>query len=288
MTYHESRNTVELHTSDMCFSPSETLESGQCFRFSKKSPDEYEVTAMGKTLTLGGENGKIIFQNTTLEEFENIWLNYFDLKRDYKQIQDVLTANDIIMRDAVDFAPGIRILKQEPWECLISFIISQNNRIPMIKQVVKNLCERFGEMSTDGSFSFPSPSVLARLHESDITECKSGFRAKYILDAARKVESGEVEINGTEKTETGTLRENLMRIKGVGEKVADCVMLFSMKRHEVFPTDVWVKRIMQKLYLNGKDTSLKEIRAYAERRFGAYAGFAQQYLFHYARLNKIV
>ena len=271
------------------FSLSETLECGQYFRYKKidDNPYQYEITAKERALKIGLKQDKLYY-NASSEEFEKFWVNFFDLKRDYESIKQTLAGNDFVIRDALMFAPGIRLLSQDPWECLLCFIISQNNRIPMIMQAVKNISERFGErISGSESFSIPSAEKVASLTEQELKDCKTGFRAKYILDGARRVASGRTVIYGTKSLETEALRERLMEIKGVGPKIADCVMLFSMGRYEVFPTDVWIIKVMEKLYFGGNKTALKDIHALADKKFGEYAGFAQQYLYHYARINKI-
>ncbi len=190
----------------------------------------------------------------------------------------------------MDFAPGIRILNQDRFECLISFIISQNNRIPMIKKVISNISKKYGKYigSFEGEeyYAFPKAEELAAADESGLMECRTGFRAKYIMDAVYKVLHGEISLEGDDM-DTDSLRDMLMTIKGVGPKVADCVMMFSFGRCETFPTDVWVKRIMSELYFGGKEASVKEIHEKAEECFGEFAGYAQQYLFNYARHFKI-
>lgn len=269
---------------------SQTLECGQCFRFINVGSENYVVVAYNRVLNLLQEGNTIVFKNTTEEDFKGIWINYFDLNRNYNEIKNELSKNDEILKKAVDFAPGIRILNQDRFECLISFIISQNNRIPMIKKVINNISKMYGKyictFEDEDYFSFPTPEELSRADEKGLMECKTGFRAKYILDAVSKVLNGEIEFNA-ENISTDELREMLMSIKGVGPKVADCTMMFSFRRCDTFPTDVWVKRIMSELYFCGCETSIKEIHKKAFSCFGEYAGYAQQYLFNYAREFKI-
>lgn len=281
----EKNNCIILKDYDS-FDIEETLECGQCFRFEKLDEKEYKVIAHKKELHIKQENDCMIFYNTTKNDFENIWFNYFDLARDYKFLKEEISKNDPVLKEAIDFAKGIRILNQEPWECLISFIISQNNRIPMIKKVIQNISREYGE-KIENEFSFPDYSKLLPIDVSELMLCKTGFRAKYILDAAHKVSTNQVDLNNIDSLTTAELSKMFMSINGVGPKVSDCVMLFSCKREEVFPTDVWVKRIMQHFYFEGKETDIKTIHEYAYDKFGKYAGFAQQYLFHYARQLKI-
>ena len=270
---------------------SQTLECGQCFRFEKISDEDYIVIAKEKILHAYKKDNDIVFENTSKEDFENIWLDYFDFKRDYNQIKELLSSKDETVKNAVKYAPGIRILNQDFFECLISFIISQNNRIPMIKKVVSNISQRYGKLIGDFNnvsyFSFPSADELSKVTEEELMECKTGFRAKYIIDAVQKCISGEIYFEKFKDMSTDEVRKELMTIKGVGPKVADCVMLFSMGRSDAFPTDVWVKRVMSYFYFDGNDTPIKTIHKSAYDKFGQYAGFAQQYLFNYAREFKI-
>lgn len=261
------------------FNIKEILECGQCFRFTKIFDNEYEIIAHGRKLRIIQHSDRVEFFNAGKQDFEDIWINYFDLNTDYDMIKQYLWDSDIVLRDAIEYAPGIRILNQDPWEALISFIISQNNRIPMIKQVIKNICARYGG---DGCF-FPQAEQLSNAAACDLRALKTGFRDKYIIDAIQKVLSGEIDLYAMNGYETDRARDILMSIKGVGPKVADCVLLFSLGRREVFPTDVWVKRVMEHFYFGGNKTGIKNIQSLAYEKYGRFAGYAQQYLFYYAR-----
>ena len=269
------------------FSVQETLECGQCFRFFKDSNDEYNVVAHDKVLKLGEDDNNIVLYNTSQEEFDKIWRNFFDLDRNYGEIKEIISKDDKVLKEAIKYAPGIRILNQDFFECLISFIISQNNRIPMIKKVISNISREYGKKigTVDGEdiYSFPTPEELNFACEERLMELKTGFRAKYIIDAVKKFNNGEITEEMIRKMDTESARTLLMTIKGVGPKVSDCVLLFSLGRDEVFPVDVWVKRCMSYFYFDNKDTPIKEIHEKAHLNFGVYAGLAQQYLFNYAR-----
>lgn len=287
MRYVQEDEKVVL-TNFIDFDIAETLECGQCFRFDKTDDGEFVVIAFNKVIYIkqyGME--RVEFYPSTVSEFENIWIKYFDLNRDYTKIKEILAENDPIMKEAIEFASGIRILNQESYECLISFIISQNNRIPMIKKVIENISREYGNDLRGGYYSFPDVEILNGVSEEDLVKCKTGFRAGYIKDAVGKLISGEILIEDLEDMETSALREKLLTIRGVGPKVADCTMLFSMGKHEVFPIDVWVKRVIQYFYFNNEEVSMKKIHAFADEKWGEYAGFAQQYLFHYARIKQI-
>lgn len=269
------------------FSVPETLECGQCFRFFKDSSGSYNVIAHNKILKIEEDENNIVLLDTSEDDFNSIWQNYFDLNRDYSEIKDKISKDDLILKDAIKYAPGIRILNQDFFECLISFIISQNNRIPMIKKVISNISREYGDKigTVDGEdiYAFPTAEQLGFAEEAKLMELKTGFRAKYIIDAVKKFNDGEIVEEEVRKMDTESVRNLLMSIKGVGPKVSDCVLLFSLGRDEVFPVDVWVRRCMSYFYFENKDTPIKEIYLKAQQSFGNYAGLAQQYLFNYAR-----
>ena len=257
------------------FNLRETLDCGQAFRWTENEDGSWQGVAFGKYLRLSADDEKIIFHDTTEKDFLDIWKNYFDLDRDYGKIITAISENEVL-KTASGFAGGIRILRQDPWEALCSFIISQNNNIPRIKGIVERLCKAFGEKIAEGLYSFPSAERVADLSLEDLAPLRSGFRAKYILDAARKVASGEVDLNAIRTEQTDLARNELMKIYGVGEKVADCTLLFGLSHIDAFPKDVWIKRAMVKLF----DGELPLCAL-------PYAGIAQQYIFHYARMTKL-
>lgn len=284
MNYKFENNSVILCNADS-FDIAQILECGQCFRFKKLENYHYMIIAKKRVLYIKQTKDIVKFYPCTEQEFKTIWVDYFDLDRDYNKIKLEL-AKDTVLKQAIEYAPGIRILNQETWECLISFIISQNNRIPMIKQAVENISKKYGDLIEDDFYSFPTLDQLLKADEEGLKNCKTGFRAKYILNACNSVNSGEIDLNGFNNMSTDEVRQSLMSIKGVGPKISDCVLLFSQKRSEVFPTDVWIKRVMQHFYF-GREASIKEIHDCAYQKFGDLAGIAQQYLFNYARQQKI-
>ncbi len=285
MKYTEFNNTLIIEDVTS-FNIEEILECGQCFRFEKTGELEYKIVACGKVLNIKQKENKVEFYPCTTYDYENIWKNYFDMDTDYEKIKYEVSKNDDIMKKAVEYAGGIRLLNQEPYECLLSFIISQNNNIPRIKGIISRMSEKYGK-SCDGEYLFPTLEELNTASEEDLFELRMGFRAKYIRDCLDKLKSGEVNLNIINELTTSELLEMLLKIKGVGQKVADCTMLFSMGRREVFPTDVWVKRVMEHLYFNGQETNIKDIHIFAKDKWGDLAGYAQQYLFYYARSLKI-
>lgn len=270
------------------FDPVHTFECGQCFRWVRQDDGSYTGVAKGRVLNVKLEADVLILRNTDFTDFKDIWFDYFDLGRDYGKIKEALLKDDI-MKEAVSFGWGIRLLRQDIWETLISFIISANNRIPRIMKTVGVISELYGDrLEMDGKYyySFPGVEKLTQPSLEDLEVCKGGFRCKYILNSSSIIEKGEIDLAKIQHMDRDSAREELMKFPGVGPKVADCVLLFSGTRYDVFPTDVWVKRVMEELYLK-KDTSLKEIQKFAGGYFGDLAGFAQQYLFYYAREKQI-
>lgn len=267
------------------FEPTHIFECGQCFRWNKEEDGSFTGVAHGRILNVKKEGDKVIFSNTNLKDFNSIWYDYFDLGRDYGEIKAVLS-KDPILNEAVKFGSGIRILNQDTFEVLISFITSANNQIPRIKRSIEMMSEKYGsfigEYKGRKYYSFPEARTISRLREEELESCKVGFRAKYITNAARIVADKQMNIYNLANVSTEDARKNLMLFSGVGPKVSDCIMLFSLKKYDSFPIDVWVKRVMEHFYLK-KDTELKDIQTYAQDKFGEYAGFVQQYLFYYAR-----
>lgn len=246
-----------------------TLDCGQAFRWTE-SEGKWHGVAYGKPLTVYQENGKIIF-DCNEDDYNTLWRKYFDLDTDYEKI--VSCYDDEYLTQAVKQYCGIRILHQEPWEALCSFIISANNNIPRIKGIIDRLCENFGE-EKDGSKLFPSANTLSNLTVEDLAPLRSGFRAKYIIDAAQKVANGIVDLKKIEENPIEFGREELQKINGVGAKVAECTLLYGFHKLDAFPIDVWVKRIMAELYPNGLPKCTKGTE-----------GIAQQYLFHWRRMK---
>ncbi|MBZ4646173.1 MAG: 3-methyladenine glycosylase/8-oxoguanine glycosylase [Clostridia bacterium] len=270
------------------FNLTHTFECGQCFRWDREQDGSYTGVAYGKVINLKINKGLLVIKNTSLEDFHNFWKYYFDLERDYGAIKDRLSKDEVLER-AVSYGWGIRILNQETWECLVSFIISSNNIIPRIKKIIKNISERYGQPIGFGDkvyYSFPQPQDLYNKTMDDLAFCRSGYRCKYILDAARAVCEGRIVLDQLKELDSSAARKELMKVQGIGPKVADCILLFSLQKYDVFPTDVWVRRVMGHFYL-GEDVSIKDVQRYSAEQYGNLAGFAQQYLFYYARELKI-
>ena len=255
------------------FDLAQTLDCGQCFRFAPTGDGGWFGAAGGHAAGLRFEGESLVLEGATAAEFESFWRDYLDLDRDYAAVRAAF-ARDPRLAPCVAFAPGIRVLRQPAFEALIAFIVSQNNNVPRIKGILARLCALFGEPLPGGARAFPTPERLAACSEAELAPLRSGWRAGYILDAARQVAAGTVDLQAVAVMPLADARRELTRIRGVGPKVAECVLLYGMGRLECFPMDVWMKRAMATL-LPGR----------RPEEFGENAGLAQQYLFHYSRLH---
>lgn len=268
------------------FDPVHVFDCGQCFRWLKEDDGSYTGVAMGRVINVRREGKDIVIDNTNIEDYRDIWFDYFDLGRDYSLLKNEFVKHDENLKNAVDFGWGIRILKQDGWEMLISFIISSNNRIPMIQRAINNISEQYGkdlgEYRGKRYYSFPTPEELSKATVEELRECKTGFRDKYIFSTTNDVVEKNIDLKSFVEMDPETCHKELMKFKGVGAKVADCIALFGMRKYNSFPVDVWVKRVMQEFY-NAQEMSLPKMRKYGMDLFGDDAGFAQQYLFYYVR-----
>lgn len=249
-----------------------TFECGQCFRWNSDENGVYRGIAMGHAARIWAENGRVFVLSDAPERF---WRDYFDLDRDYAAISRAFDGGEYLVR-CVDFGMGIRILRQEPWEALCSFIISQCNNIKRIKGIVERLCAMYGEkLELDGEafYTFPSAHTLSCATEEELAPLRSGYRAAYIINAAIAVDSGALDLEGLIKTDYVTAKKELLKLSGIGEKVANCVVLFGLYHMEAFPIDVWIRRALKEHFPPDFDPAV----------LGGYAGLAQQYIFFYAR-----
>lgn len=281
------------------FHPKHIFECGQCFRWHRiNEHDEmtYQGIVQDKVLEVHMDEDRVTMTNLTKTEFLEEFHHYFDFTRDYGEVKQELQ-KDPILREAIDFGYGIRVLNQDPFETLISFILSSNNLISKIKDGILKISQAYGKrISHEGKFyyAFPTPKELSEASEDDLRKIGVGYRAKYIHLATKMiVESLENQIELTpniyqlKNLSPELCHKALLDYPGVGPKVADCVMLFSMEKSEAFPVDVWVKKAMAHFY-GSKESNLLKTRAFGQELFGSYAGLAQQYLFYYAREKKIV
>ena len=251
----------------------QTLDCGQSFRWVEREDGGFDGVALNRSVTVRLDGTDLYIENAD-ESDRELWHSYFDLGLDYGKIREEISAIHPILADAAKYAPGIRILRQEPYEALCTFIISQNNNIKRIKGIVQRLCEQFGDRLPDGTYAFPDAEKMASLTADDLAPLRAGFRNRYLVDAARKVADGDVDLEKCRSCDYDEARRELMQITGVGVKVADCALLFGLHRIEAFPLDVWMKRAMATLF-----------PGMTPGDFGQYAGIAQQYIFHYSRMN---
>ena len=251
-----------------------TFECGQCFRWDADVVGAYTGVACGLAARLRREGGSI-FISGTLEDFERVWRGYFDIDRNYGEIRRKLSIDEF-MREATEFGAGIRILRQERWEALCSFILSQCNNIPRIKKIISALCREFGDkIEFEGKtlYTFPPPARLAGLSAADLAPIRCGYRAEYVISAAKAVFSGDMDLGLLAQETPRNARATLKKLRGIGNKVADCVLLFGLQMMDAFPLDVWMKRAVTEQYGRDFDPTV----------FSPYAGIAQQYIFHYVR-----
>ena len=279
-SYKVNKSSIEIVSVDN-FDPEQIFTCGQCFRWYEQPDHSYTGVAHGKVINVAKRGENVILNNVTEEDYLNIWKNYFDLDRDYKAIKSNLS-DDKILRTALSYGSGIRILRQDFFEALISFIISANNNIPRIQGIINRFSELYGEkILSDGKiyFSFPKPENLRGISEANLASIRSGYRAKYIVNTVNSFLNGEIDPESISKMPVLEAQKALCKVSGVGPKVADCILLFSFGRFDAFPTDVWVKRVMAELY----GCSEKDARTTGYRLFGENAGIAQQYLFYWRR-----
>ncbi|WP_290773458.1 DNA glycosylase [Anaerofustis sp.] len=275
----------DLILSDMDhFNLKKTFECGQCFRWDEVGKDEFIGVVDGKVIHIKEEDGVFTFYDTDKEYFDSFLMEYFDFSLDYNEIDKKISTDDHIKK-CIEYGKGIRILKQDLFETIISFIISANNNIPRIKKIIGAICEKYGnEIDYKGNkyYSFPTYEDLKDVTKEEFHELKMGFRDKYLVDAIHKINSGEIDLDKLTNMPTLEAKKELMKIKGVGEKVSDCILLFSLKRLELCPMDVWVKRIFENRY-GLSDLTFENGFNLAKSNWGEYAGIAQQYLFYYER-----
>lgn len=271
------------------FCPQHIFECGQAFRWNRDKRGYIGIVG-DKVIRADyhEEEQMLVLENCTLEDYHHVWKHYFDLDRDYGKLKKQLSSDEI-MKDAVQYGRGIRVLNQDPWETLISFIISANNNLKRIQGIIEKLSIKYGrEINWDGNccHTFPTPGSLAFAREEDLKACGCGYRGSYIKKTARMVVDGLVLPYQLKHLPYEEAHKALLGCSGVGDKVADCILLYSMEKTEAFPVDVWMKRVMEYFYV-GQPASAKQIKSIAAKRFGKVAGLAQQYLFYYAREKQI-
>ncbi len=273
MHYFQNGNEIEI-AGVAEFDLARTFECGQCFRWNADEDGSYTGVAMRRAARIRKDDGRFYITGM-LDDFEIIWRSYFDLDRDYQSIRRSLCVDDY-MSECAEYGMGIRILRQDKWEALCSFILSQNNNIPRIKKIIELLCRLFGDPITFNGrtfYTFPPAEKLASVSAGDLAPLRSGYRAPYILEAASAVAEGRLDLEALSAGAPEEALTALRKMNGIGDKVANCVVLFGLHMLDAFPVDTWIRKAIVENYGRSFDPSV----------FGAYAGLAQQYIFHYAR-----
>lgn len=265
------------------------FECGQCFRWNKQQDGSYIGVIKQGVLQIKKDKKDIIITGKCEGEIKQIVNKYFDLETDYKEIKNTLSQIDDYLKTSIKFGNGIRILNQDLWETIISFIISANNNIPRIKGIIERISKAYGkQINYQGNsyYTFPTPNELSKATIKDLRQLGLGFRDKRVYDTTQIIINKQITLQQLLAEDTEKLKETLLTLPGVGPKVADCIMLFGMHRFEVFPIDVWVRRVMNELYLKQEDENKinkKEIEKLAVEKYSDLAGLAQQYLFYWKR-----
>ncbi len=273
------------------FEPKHIFECGQCFRWDENENGSYTGIVGNNVINVEKVDNKIIFKSLGVDNLENLVIDYFDLNRNYEEIKRKLSSVDEYLANSIKYGSGIRILNQDLWETIISFIISANNNIPRIKTIINRMSKKYGnkiEWNGKEYYTFPGIENLSKATVEDLRSLGLGFRDVRIYETTRKILNKDVDLSKLhEEKDTEKVREILLSLSGVGPKVADCILLFStLKRFDVFPIDVWVRRVMNDLYIKNEDetkVNKKEIEKLAKEKYGDLEGLAQQYLFYWKR-----
>ncbi len=273
------------------FELKDIFECGQCFRWKEQKDGSYTGIFKKNVINVKKTEKNVTFQGICEKDIQETVREYFDLNRDYEEIKEKLSKIDDNMKTSIKYGEGIRILNQDIWETIISFIISANNNIPRIKGIIERLSKNYGELIKfrgEEYYTFPSPEQLKDVTVEEYRKLGLGFRDIRLYETTKMILQKEINLEEMENNPNTTeVRNQLLKLSGVGPKVADCILLFStLKRFEVFPIDVWVRRVMNDLYIKQKDetkVSKKQIEEIAEEKFGNLAGLAQQYLFYWRR-----
>lgn len=273
------------------FELKDIFDCGQCFRWNEQEDGSYTGVFGDNVLNVGKIGNEVIFKGICKENIKETVEKYFDLDRDYQKIKNQLMQIDENMKRSIEYGQGIRILNQDLWETIISFIISANNNIPRIKGIIERLSKKYGkeiEWKNTKYYTFPTAKDLENVTVQEYRELGLGFRDIRLYETTHMILDKKVDLEEMKNNpNTMEVREQLLSLSGVGPKVADCILLFSdLKRFEVFPIDVWVRRVMNDLYIHNEDeakVNKKQIEKIAQEKFGDLAGLAQQYLFYWRR-----
>ncbi len=272
------------------FEPKHIFECGQCFRWNVKEDGSYTGIFGNNILNVKKDGNKIIFKGICEENIIKTCTEYFNLDTNYEKIKDELSKIDDYLKTSISYGNGIRILKQDLWETIISFIISANNNIPRIKGIIERISKKYGneiKWNEESFYTFPTVEELSKASVQDLRELGLGFRDKRVYETTQMILNKEIDLDKIKNSnDIEYIKEELQKLPGVGGKVADCIMLFSLNKFEVFPIDVWVRRVMNELYIKNEDETKvdkKEIAKLAQEKYSNLAGLAQQYLFYWKR-----
>ena len=273
------------------FELKDIFECGQCFRWNKEKDGSYIGVVNNNVIKVTKNENEITFKSVGEDNLKELVTYYFDLERDYDAIKEKLSKIDENMKKSIEYGKGIRILNQDLWETIISFIISANNNIPRIKGIIDRMSKAYGEeivFEGKNYYTFPTVDELSKASVEDLRELGLGFRDVRVYETTKIIKEKQVDLDYLSKEKDfNKVRDVLLTLPGVGPKVADCILLFStLKRFDVFPIDVWVRRVMNELYIKNVDESKvnkKEIKRIADEKFGSLEGIAQQYLFYWRR-----
>lgn len=279
--------TVKMKNS---FCPNHIFDCGQCFRWKKQEDGSYTGVFKNNVLNVKKENDTITFTGICKGNIKDVVNDYFDLNTNYEAIKESLSKIDTYLAQSIEYGEGIRILKQDLWEMIISFIISANNNIPRIQKIIENISKEYGTpivWNEKTYYAFPTKEQLSKASVEDLRRLGLGFRDKYVFDTTKRiVEDKEFLKNLNNTQDVDEARKILLSLQGVGPKVADCILLFGMHRFNVFPIDVWVRRVMNELYIKNEDetkVSKIQIEKLAKTKYADMCGIAQQYLFYWKR-----
>jgi N-glycosylase/DNA lyase len=269
------------------FNPIHIFECGQCFRWNKQEDGSYIGIVRNNVLKVEEKENNIIITGNCEEDIKKICEDYFSLDEDYEKIKENLSKIDDNLKTSIKFGEGIRILHQDLWETIISFIISANNNIPRIKGIIERISKKYGKkiiFEEKEYYTFPTAKELSKATVEDLRNLGLGFRDVRVFETTRKIHIKEVDLEELKKEkDICKIEEELLSLPGVGPKVADCIMLFSLKKYQVFPIDVWVRRVMSELYFENKEQKPQKIKEFVKNYYGERAGLAQQYLFYWRR-----
>ena len=269
------------------FVPEHVFECGQCFRWNQDEDGTYVGVFGNNVVRVKKDGNSVFFRGVCEGNIAEVCQEYFDLNTDYDYIKNTLSNVDEYLKQSISYGHGIRILKQDLWETLISFIISANNNIPRIKMIIERICRKYGkkiEFENREYYTFPRPGELKNATVQDFRDLGLGFRDIRVYETVQKVLSNKINLKELEEEQNiQDLRNKLLEIPGVGPKVADCIMLFALKKYEVFPIDVWVRRVISELYFDKNEQKPQIIQKFAKEKYGNLAGLAQQYLFFWRR-----